>query len=101
MGFESLRQGINIVGVGGVFGLLELVSLCVAFELDFFSAASPELAHLVEDDLIDFDVVGAEAVVDEAWGEVHSQHAHVVLRLVLVVEFRVTYILESCHVEDE
>ena len=89
------------MGVGDVFGALDLVGLATTIVGDLLAGESELLGHLVEDDLVDFEVVGGHAVVEEGGREHDAEQLHVVVGLVLRVEVQLPDVIEPRRVKDQ
>ena len=66
----------------------------------FSSARVPFLRHLVEHDLVDFDKMCADSVVQETGRELHIDELGVVWHFILVVEHHVSVIMHSHLLDD-
>lgn len=93
IGLESLelvvvlrKRLVNVVGVGDVLGVLDLVALSLALSQNLLACDLISLHHLDGEDVIDLDVVSGDAVVEEVRGEHHVVALVPELGVVLVVE---------------
>ena len=77
---------IDVVGVGDVPGVLDLLALSLAVGEDLLAGGLISLHHLDGEDVIDLDVVSGDAVVQEVRGEHHVVALVPELGVVLVVE---------------
>ena len=66
--FEAL---IYIVGVSDVFGGLLLFAAEISFGKDIFSSVDILLKHFGEENVVDFDIMCRESVMQETWWEHH------------------------------
>ena len=77
---------IDIVGVGDVLGVLDLIALSLAVSEDLLAGGLISLHHLDGEDVIDLNVMSRDAVVQEVRGEHHVVALVPELWVVLVVE---------------
>jgi len=77
---------VDVVGVGGVLGPLDLVGVGVALGKDGAAHMLVLLHHLNGKNVVDLDVMGGDAVVEEVGGEHHVVAGVPELGLVLRVE---------------
>lgn len=85
LGAERL---VDVVGVGRVLGALDLVRVGFALGQDFSAGTLVLLHHLNRKNVIDLNVMGGDAVVQEAGGEHHVVALEPELRVVLRVEVK-------------
>ena len=86
---------VDIVGVGGVPCESLLWSAGLSLLEDFSASPLVSLEHLNGEDVVDLNVMGREAVLEEAWWEHHVVSGVPELWLILVVE------LEHVSLTDE
>ena len=77
---------VDVVGVGDVAGALDFVGAGFALGKDLSASELVLLHHLDAEDVVDFDVMRGEAVVQEVWREHHVVALVPELRVVLRVE---------------
>ena len=80
------KRLIDIVGVGDVLGVLDLITLSIAVGEDLLAGGLISLHHLDGEDVIDLNVMSGDAVVQEVGGEHHVVALVPELGVVLVVE---------------
>ena len=96
--FEGL---IYIVGVRDVFGGLLLFAAEISFGKNIFSSVDILLKHFGEENVVDFDIMRRESVMQETWWEHHVVSVEPECCAILSVELVViSCVLESASSKD-
>lgn len=93
--------GIDIVWVRRVFGFFNVVGKGISLLCDFCLSRLPFFGHLIHDDLVDFYVMSADSVVEEARRETHVDHLGVECGFVLVVEDLVSVVVDPSLLDED
>lgn len=79
---------INVVGVGDVLSVLDLVGLSITFRDDLLAGNLIAFHHLNSEDVVNLNVMSRDAVVQEVRREHHVVSLVPELRVVLVIELK-------------
>lgn len=78
-----------------------MVGQALSFLCYFCLSYFPSLRHFVENNLVYFDVMCADPVVEEAGRKAHVNHCSVIRHLILSIEHHVSIIVKTSLLVDD
>ena len=71
VGIGAAKRLVDIIRVGNILGSLDLVAVGVTLSENALPGHLVLLHHLNAEDVVDFNVMGTESVMQEVWWEHH------------------------------